>query len=396
MKKLYAVFFTALVYPAVFAQEIYTPRPQASFITKLPFKQYSGGVMVVRAMINNIPDTLNFILDTGSGGISLDSTTCVQYNLVPQSSDTLVTGMGSSRKARFIYKQTLHFPGLSIPGLDFHVNNYDILTSVYGEKIDGIIGYSFFRQFIVKIDFDTLEMEVFKPGEMKYPRQGTVLRPAFTALPIQNATVKDARKIDFSFYFDTGAGLCFLMSEAFAKDSAILSKKRKMVRTQAEGMGGKLQMDMTVVKTLQVGNYKFRNVPTYIFRDYYNVTSYPFVGGLIGNDLLRRFNLIINYPQREIHLQPNTHFLDPFDYAYTGMATYYFNGKIYVEDIVPGSPADKAGLKTDDILLAVGNNFSNNIMQYKTLLQNANERIPIIVSREGEMLQLYIKPVSIL
>lgn len=396
MKKLCAVFFICFLLPAARAQEIYTPRPQASFITKFHFKQYSGGVMVVRALLNSIPDTLNFILDTGSGGISLDSSTCAQYNLVPQSSDTLVTGMGSSRKAKFIYKQTLHFPGLSIPNLDFHVNNYDILTSVYGEKIDGIIGYSFFRQFIVKVDFDTLELEVYKPGEIKYPRQGSLLRPAFTALPMQNATVKDARKIDFNFYFDTGAGLCFLMSEAFAKDSAILSKKRKMVRTQAEGMGGKLQMDITVVKTLQVGNYKFRNVPTYIFRDYYNVTSYPFVGGLIGNDLLRRFNLIINYPQREIHLQPNTHFLDPFDYAYTGMATYFSNGKIFVEDIVPGSPADKAGLKPDDILISVGNNFSNNIMQYKTMLQNSTERIPLIISREGEMLQLYIKPASIL
>jgi predicted aspartyl protease len=380
----------------VFAQEIYTPRPQAVFITKFPFKQYSGGVMVVRATINKIPDTLNFILDTGSGGISLDSVTCDQYGLQPRYSDTLVTGMGSSHKAKFIYDQTLHFPGLSIPHLDFHVNNYEVLTSVYGEKIDGIIGYSFFRQFIVKVDFDTLELEVFKPGEIKYPRQGSLLRPAFTALPIQNMSVKDGRKLDFSFYFDTGAGLCFLMSEAFAKDSAVLSKKRKPVITQAEGMGGKLQMEITVVKTLQVGNYKFRNVPTYIFKDEYNVTSYPYVGGLIGNDLLRRFNLIINYPQREIHLQPNTHFLDPFDYAYTGMATYYLDGKIYVEDIVKGSPAEKAGLKPGDILLAVGNNFTNNIMQYKTLLQNATERIPIIVSRGADMLQLYIKPASIL
>ncbi len=396
MKNLAFIFLIAFFCFPAFAQEIYSPRPQASFITRFPFKQYSGGVMVVRALLNDIPDTLNFILDTGSGGISLDSSTCDQYNLVPKASDTMVTGMGSSRKAKFLYRQTLHFPGLSIPALDFHVNNYDILTSVYGEKIDGIIGYSFFRHFIVKVDFDTLELEVYKPGEIKYPRQGSLLRPAFTTLPIQNATVKDARKIDFPFYFDTGAGLCFLISEAFAKDSAILSKKRKLVRTQAEGMGGKLQMDITVIKMLQVGNYKFRNVPTYIFRDHYNVTSYPFVGGLIGNDLLRRFNLIINYPQREIHLRPNTHFLDAFDYAYTGMATYYSDGKIFVEDIVPGSPADKAGIRPDDILIAVGNNFSNNIMQYKTMLQNSTGKIALILNRRGEILKLYIKPLSIL
>ena len=147
---------------------------------------------------------------------------------------------------------------------------------------------------------------------------------------------------------------------------------------------------------IQLGHYKFRNVPTYIFKDDYNVTSYPYVGGLIGNDLLRRFNLIINYPQREIHLLPNNHFFDPFDYAYSGMATYFLDGKIYIEDIVPGSPAEKAGLKINDVLIAVGNNFSNNIMQYKTILQSPNEKINIIVSRNGEVIQLFIKPISIL
>jgi hypothetical protein len=209
-------------------------------------------------------------------------------------------------------------------------------------------------------------------------------------------TIKDKRKIDFNFYFDTGAGLCFLMSEAFAVDSAILLKKRKPIYTQAEGMGGRLQMQLTVIKSLQVGHYKFRNVPTYIFTDDYNVTSYPYVGGLLGNDLLRRFNLIVNYPQREIHLTPNSHFLEPFDYAYTGMATYYLDGNIVVEDIVPGSPADKAGLKVNDILIGVGNNFTNNIMQYKTILQSANEKIKMIVSRNQKIIEIYIKPKSIL
>jgi predicted metalloprotease with PDZ domain len=155
-------------------------------------------------------------------------------------------------------------------------------------------------------------------------------------------------------------------------------------------------MQLTVIKSLQVGHYKFRNVPTYIFTDDYNVTSYPYVGGLLGNDLLRRFNLVVNYPQREIHLQPNSHFTDPFDYAYTGMATYYIDGRIVIEDIVPESPADKAGLKVNDILIGVGTNFSNNIMQYKTQLQNATEKIRIFISRNGKIMELYIKPKSIL
>jgi predicted metalloprotease with PDZ domain len=78
------------------------------------------------------------------------------------------------------------------------------------------------------------------------------------------------------------------------------------------------------------------------------------------------------------------------------MATYYLDGKIYIEDIVAGSPADKAGLKPNDVLVAVGNNFSNNIMQYKTILQNCQEKISVIVHRNGEVVQLYIKPDSIL
>ncbi len=396
MKKIFFVLLIELLCGIAISQEVLAPKKKAAFITRFPFKQYSGGVMIIQARLNNITDTLNFILDTGSGGISLDSSTCISLGLQPKKSDTLVTGMGNAHRARFVYNQQLCLPGLTVDSLDFHVNNYEVLTSVYGEKIDGIIGYSFFRRFLVKVNFDSLEIEVWKPGEIKYPRMGTLLRPAFTSLPIQNLHIKDGRKIDFNFYFDTGAGLCFLMSEAFAKDSAILSGKRKLITTQAEGMGGKLQMQLTVVKQVQVGGYKFRNVPTYVFKDDFNVTSYPYVGGLLGNDLLRRFNLILNYPQREIHLEPNGHYSDAFDYAYTGMATYFVDGKILIEDIVPGSPAEKAGLKVNDILIGVGVNFSNNIMQYKTILQNANQRTSIVVRRDGELIQLYIRPQSIL
>lgn len=352
--------------------------------------------MVVRATLGDVPDTLNFILDTGSGGISLDSSTCAFLNLKPTPSDTTIRGMGGEHKVSFLFNQQLHFPGLTVERLNFHINDYDILSSVYGEKIDGIIGYSFFSRYIVKIDFDSSEIAVYRPGEMDYPKGGTVLRPAFTTLPIQNLTFRDKRKQNFNFYFDTGAGLCFLLSEEYAKDSSLLLTKRKPFNTQAEGMGGRLQMRLTVVKMVQVGNYKFRNVPTYLFDDEYKVTSYPFVGGLLGNDLLRRFNLTINYPKREIHLLPNSHFKEPFDYAYTGMAIYYIDGLIVVEDVIPGSPAEKAGLKKDDLIIGVGKNFTNNIMAYKTLLQASNENIKITIRRDNNLMQVTMRPKSIL
>lgn len=397
MRKFYVI--SLLVYCIVLpvlcqAQEILS-QPKAKLLTRFPFKQYSGGVMIIQARVGNVADTLNFVLDTGSGGISLDSGTCAEFNIATKASDTTITGIGGIRKVHFVFDESLHLTGLEVKHLNFHVNNYEVLTSVYGEKVDGIIGYSFFSKYVVKINFDSSMIEVYSPGKMTYPKQGTTLRPIFTALPIQWVNIKDSKKIGYNFYFDTGAGLCFLMSEQFAQDSAVLLSRRKPVVTQAQGMGGKLQMRLTVIKEVKIGPYKFHQVPTYLYDDEFNVTSFPFTGGLIGNDLLRRFNMIINYPKREIHLQPNKHFKESFDYAYTGLGIYYDDGKITVEDVIEGSPGAKAKFMVGDEVFAVNNNFSHNINAYKNILQTAHEEIKVIVKRNGQLVVLNLYPVSI-
>ena len=112
------------------------------------------------------------------------------------------------------------------------------------------------------------------------------------------------KTVNANFYFDTGAGLCFLMSKQFEEDSAF-KKKRKPVSIQVQGFGWKKQMLLTIIKEVKIGPYRFRKVPTNILDDEFNATSYPFFGGLVGNDILRRFNIIFNYPKREIHLLPN-------------------------------------------------------------------------------------------
>jgi len=160
-------------------------------------------------------------------------------------------------------------------------------------------------------------------------------------------------------------------------------------------MGGKLQMRLTLVKEVRIGPYRFRSVPTYLYKDDYNVTSYPFTGGLLGNDLLRRFNLVFNYPNREIHITPNKNFNEEFDYAYTGLGIYYINGKIIVEDVIAGSPADKAKFKVNDQVIAVNKNFSMNMQAYKYILQKPYESIKVLIRRDGVLKELTINTVSI-
>jgi predicted metalloprotease with PDZ domain len=154
-------------------------------------------------------------------------------------------------------------------------------------------------------------------------------------------------------------------------------------------------MELTTLKDFKLGPYKFKNVPTYIFDDEFNVTSYPFLGGLIGNDLLRRFNVTINYPQSEIHLQPNNHYRDPFDYSYTGMGLFMQEGHVTVSDVMKDSPAEKAGLKEGDHIIGVGNDLSGNLQTYKQILQDSGRKVKLLYQRDGELNQttLFIKSI---
>lgn len=281
--------------------------------------------------------------------------------------------------------------------LNFHVNDYSLLTSVYGIKIDGIIGYSFLSRYIVNVNYDSLLIKVFSIGEYKYPSGGHVLNPMFTALPMQTIRFTDNGKFYNRFYLDTGAGLNFLLSESYVADSNVMKKRKKEpLLTQAEGVGGRTSMRITTVKEVKLGPYRFRKVPTYLFKDENNITNYPYLGGLIGNDLLRRFNATFNYVKQEVHIIPNSHYRDDFDYAYHGLSLYYIDKQIIVDDVVPGSPADKAGFMKDDVVIALNNDISNNIQVYKTMMQEIGVKMNFVILREGKALQLSMKPISIL
>lgn len=376
-----------------------TPK-EGELITSFPFKQFYGGVVVIRACLAGIPDTLQFILDTGSAGISLDTGTCIRLGIPLVPTDRVVRGVGGSKTVSFAMDRTLLLPGLQVDSLDFHINDYELISQVYGLQVDGIIGFSLLSKYIVQIDYDTEMLHFYQKGSFKYPKGGLLMRPSLTLIPIVNAFLKNGKSQHFNrYYFDTGAGMCLLLSHQFVKDSAILSsrkRQRKVIQTEAQGLGGKMTMDITTIQEFKLGNYSFRNVPVYLFDDVTNVTAYPFLGGMVGNDLLRRFNLILNYGKKEIYLLPNSHYKDPFDYSYTGLIIYLIDGRIEVTDIIKGSPAEKAGLEKGDVILAINNTFSANLQIYRDILKNVGTRPTLLIMRNKELIVKKIQIKSIL
>ena len=377
------------------AQEQFVESP-AKLLTSFRFKQLSGGVILLNARFGNYPDTLNFILDTGSGGISLDSTTVDYFKITPTPTDMTILGIAGIRKVSFIYNQKLRLPGLTVDSLNFHINNYEILTQVYGEKIDGIIGYSLLSRYIFNINYDSLRISIFTNGRMKYPRGGWLYEPILRTLPVQNARIKDAVATNSRFLFDIGAGLCMMLNKDFIEDSNFLGKKRVLYAKEAEGVGGKVDMHLTVIKELRIGPYRFKNIPVFIFDDTFNLTSYPYLNGIIGNDILRRFNLILNYAKREFYFMPNSHYLESFDYAYSGIELYDIDGLIILGDVATGSPAAVAGLKEGDELIGINNLIGQHLQQFKSALQVAGEKIRMIIRRDGQLIEFNFKIKSIL
>jgi hypothetical protein len=334
--------------------------PQDRYLTSFRFRVLNGGIVLGKVKVNDFPDSLNFIFDTGCGGASLDSLTALHYHLTPRLSPNYIRGIAGRCQQRLLEGMKLSVGSITLDSLTMQVNDYDILSSVYGEKIDGIIGYSFFARYLVWIDYDSNKMDIYTRGPVKYPS--------------------------------------LLFSSEFTSDSAVFKPRRKKpVLAQGAGLGGKTNMQLTILKNFSLGPFRFHQVPTYIFDDSYDVTSYPQLGGLIGNDLLRRFNLIVNYAKSEIYIIPNSNYRQPFDYSYSGAFIALLDGKVIVTAVMPNSPADLAGLREGDMILEINGDKNPDVQTYQNLLKTRGPKVRVRVRRSnGEDAMVAVKVSSIL
>ncbi len=167
--------------------------------------------------------------------------------------------------------------------------------------------------------------------------------------------------------------------------------------TTVSGFGGKVSLALTTIRELEFAGYPLKDVPLHILEDTSPVSlfEYPSLSGLIGNEILRRFNIILNYGKKEFCLKPNIEFSKLFDYSYTGLEMNFAEGEILIGEVFSNTPAFRAGLKEGDSVIAIDDDFSRNLQSYNLYLQEIGKTYEITVLRNNVQLKLTLTVESI-
>jgi hypothetical protein len=272
--------------------------------------------------------------------------------------------------------------------------NYFDFERITGTSVQGILGADFLMRFTVEINFRKQLLILHEPNDWK-PTAKHVNMPAdfvrnraYLNIPV---SVTGNQVAERRLLLDSGAGLTLLM-HTFG-DSTDVDLPQMTVPTYiANGLGGSLEGNVGRAREVTIGGKHLENVVTY-FQPIDTVGLHFLNGrqGIIGNRLLRRFNVVLNYTQNEVWLRPEgSRWRSKFQFDRSGLTVLAggINLRTYtIASIVPGSPADKAGLRVKDRIVAV-NGKSVGFMTLSGILRKLvgkpGKKVKIRYSRDGD------------
>jgi hypothetical protein len=189
----------------------------------------------------------------------------------------------------------LEIAGLSWTGV--HVAVADNMT----DREDGLIGNALFQDKVLEIDYNRMVIAVHDalPAlSAEWKRHDMILDGG--VVPFVRGTLSVGGSVrDGWFMLDTGAYTSILNSDRLSPLSKVAGELRGLLGPLGgHGRG----------PTLSVGGYTFGDTN-------YSVGRYdgdPSALGLVGNDILKRFNLIVDNRHGSAYFRTNAHLSDGF------------------------------------------------------------------------------------
>lgn len=355
--------------PALLACVLTCAAPIAARAADLavPFDFFNNQIFVKAQVNGHAPVWL--IVDSGASGCVVDPAFARRWGLKVEG-QTQGTGAGKGTVTiRFAPDVTYGLAGgLKLTPPRSYVIDLSGQTTLQGREVAGILGRDLFARYVVDIDFETRVMTLRDPQAYAYEGPGAVLPITLShGTPHVRMSVKVAGRdpVEQEVLVDSGSG------DATDLDELANSPARLEV-VGGVGLGQEFRTTLGRGEWARIGPYELK-------------APQGVTGGvpLIGNEVLRRFRVIFDYPHARMVLEPNGHIGDPFAFDASGLDLRWTADlkRFAVHDLAKGSPAAAAGLKAGEEIAAIDGQPASafDIAQMQKLLAEPGRRLRLTV-----------------
>ena len=370
--------------------------PRDKSIT-IEFKSASN-LIIIPVTINE-SDTLNFILDTGVRFPIITELPFVNKLNLNYLMPVQIHGLGEGHEltAYRSANNSIKLNGLTAWNQEIQMiidENFQI-SHMLGLPVHGLIGFNLFKDYIVKIDYSSEKLTLYRPEHYKYrDRKKDIILPLHfdENKPFVRTSIvtEDLQEVPVKLLVDTGASDALWLSEK--SDERIDIPQNHIETFLGRGLNGDLYGTKGRIDGLWVGPLVLPK-PIVAFPNSElidQLISSNDRNGTIGAEILRRFLVTIDYRNSRMTLRPTYRVKEDFNYNMSGMEVINPMPGLpifTITDIRENSPAYFAGLQVNDQILSLNNSNhqSLELNDINLLFQSReNKKIKITVLREGE------------
>lgn len=330
---------------------------------RINFEMEQGFIIIKTWLQGVIP--LRLIFDTGAENTILFDKELT--DLMGISYERQIPIMGSDLDsiliANIARKVKMRIEGCRTAQRDIIVleNNNLLLKEKLGIEVSGIIGGSYFANLVVRIDYKKRRIILKHPEKFEHPKGYEKL-----ALDVRsnkpyvyaNVSIRDQKMTTVKLLLDTGASLAFLIHSN--TDPALKLPEKVMLGNLGFGLSGVIRGYRGQTHSLELGKYHFNDIAT-SFQNL-DVDSTTFSrnivrNGILGNILLERFTVIIDYSKEQLYLKAKRRYNKKFDFDKSGLTLFSVGPNLdqyYVVAVLIDSPAYKADIRPGDLIYKLG------------------------------------------
>jgi Aspartyl protease/PDZ domain len=324
--------------------------------TEVPFEVY-GGHLFIQGKLNGVTPG-RFLLDNGAADVFISEAKARSLRLTAQSSVT-IPGGNKGIATVYVPDVTVKVGALTLKdhqSVVIPVADIKGLSQYFGRTLDGIIGYEFFQQLVVEVDYAKQVLRLHRPKNYKYQGIGQRLPLQIeNRRPYVEATVQPYGYgvSAASLMVDLGSNGALSLTAGCGRDQSLRAAAPKLLQRQATTIHGAQQIYLGRIQALNLAQFHLETPLTHF--ETHPGAACDLISGKIGTQVLRQFRVIFNYPQQQLILEPraNLNRTDAYEYDLSGLRLQaegddfktYRVGAVFSE-----TPAARAGLQTGDIL----------------------------------------------